>query len=212
MGDKILLIGGGGHCKSILDAILASKVYLEIAIIDLKENVGKSILGIPIIGSDENLTTLFEEGYKHAFITLGSIGNTRLRYFLNETVREIGFNIPTVIDPSAIVSKHAVIGEGVFIAKGAIVNAGSIIKTCAIINTGAIVEHDCVIEAFAHIAPGAVLCGDVFIGSNTHIGANAVVRQGISIGSNALVGIGSVVVENIHDDVVAFGNPCREAK
>jgi sugar O-acyltransferase (sialic acid O-acetyltransferase NeuD family) len=212
MGEKLLLIGGGGHCKSVLDTILSMETYSDVAIIDLKENIGKTVLGVPIIGSDDDLSNLFDTGYRHAFITLGSIGTPRLRKILYETIREIGFIIPNVIDPSATVSEHVAISEGVFVGKGAIVNAGSTIEACAIINSGAIIEHDCIVGAFAHVAPGATLCGDVTIGNDTHIGANAVVRQGLAIGSNVLIGIGSVVVGDIQDHIIAFGNPCREAK
>ncbi len=212
MGDKLLLIGGGGHCKSVLDTILALEAYSDVAIVDLKDNIGKTVLGVPIIGSDDDLSNLFKTGYKYAFITLGSIGNTRLRRMLYEAIREIGFIIPTVIDPSATVSEHVAISEGVFVGKGAIVNAGSTIEACAIINSGAIIEHDCMVGAFAHVAPGTTLCGDVTVGNDTHIGANTVIRQGLTIGSNVLIGIGSVVVGDIQDHIIAFGNPCREAK
>lgn len=212
MGDKLLLIGGGGHCKSVLDTILALEAYSDVAIVDLKDNIGKTVLGVPIIGSDDDLSNLFKTGYKYAFITLGSIGNTRLRRMLYEAIREIGFIIPTVIDSSATVSEYVAISEGVFVGKGAIVNAGSTIEACAIINSGAIIEHDCMVGAFAHVAPGTTLCGDVTVGNDTHIGANTVIRQGLTIGSNVLIGIGSVVVGDIQDHIIAFGNPCREAK
>lgn len=212
MGDKLLLIGGGGHCKSVLDTILSMETFSDLAIIDLKENIGKTVLGVPIIGSDDDLSNLFDTGYKHAFITLGSIGTPRLRKILYEAIREIGFIIPNVIDPSATVSEHVSISEGVFVGKGAIVNAGSTIEACAIINSGAIIEHDCIVGAFAHVAPGATLCGDVTIGNDTHIGANTVIRQGLTLGSNVLIGIGSVVVGDIQDHIIAYGNPCREAK
>lgn len=212
MGEKLLLIGGGGHCKSVLDTILSMETYSDVAIIDLKENIGKTVLGVPIIGTDDDLANLFDTGYRHAFITLGSIGTPRLRKILYEAIHEIGFIIPNVIDPSATVSEHVSISEGVFVGKGAIVNAGSTIEACAIINSGAIIEHDCIVGAFAHVAPGATLCGDVTIGTDSHIGANAVVRQGLAIGSNVLIGIGSVVVGDIQDHIIAFGNPCREAK
>jgi len=208
MGDKLLLIGGGGHCKSVLDTILSIETYSDVAIIDLKENIGRTVLGVPIIGSDDDLSNLFDTGYKHAFITLGSIGTPRLRKVLYETIREIGFIIPIIIDPSATVSEHVAISEGVFVGKGAIVNAGSTIDACAVVNSGAIIEHDCLVGAFAHVAPGATLCGDVTVGNDTHIGANTVIRQGLTIGSNVLIGIGS----DIEDHIIAYGNPCREAK
>lgn len=36
---KLLLIGGGGHCKSVLDSILDNNDYIDIGIIEKKRNL-----------------------------------------------------------------------------------------------------------------------------------------------------------------------------
>lgn len=206
MGKRLLLIGGGGHCHSVLDIVLASKEYNEIGIID---NIGGDYLGIPVIGRDADLPRLFLDGWTDAFITVGSIGNTKIRRHLYNMVKEIGLMIPKIIDPTAIVGSGVVVEEGSFLGKRVVINAGSSIGTCAIVNTGAIVEHDCKIGAFAHISPGTVLCGQVSVGDDSHVGAGSTVRQLIKIGDNSLVGVGSVVVEDIPSNVRAYGSPCR---
>ena len=206
MGKRLLLIGGGGHCHSVLDSILAMKSYEEIGIID---NVDHSYSGIPVIGTDDDVPKLYHCGWTDAVITVGSVGNTAVRRRLYQMAKKIGLFIPTIIDPSAISARGTEIGEGTFIGKRAVVNAGTIINKCSIINTGAIVEHDCVLGSFSHISPGTVLCGHVQIGADSHIGAGAVVKQQISIGENVLIGAGSVVVKDIPENVKAFGNPCR---
>lgn len=206
MGKKLLLIGGGGHCHSVLDSVLVMVKYTEVGIID---NIDGSCLGIPVIGTDDDIPYLFHCGWTDAVITVGSVGKTDVRRRLYHMVKEIGLSIPTIIDPSAIIARGTEIGEGIFIGKKAVVNAGAVIKEGSIINTGAIVEHDCVVGSFSHISPGTVLCGYVQIGRDSHIGAGAVVKQQISIGKNALIGAGSVVVKDIPDNAKAFGNPCR---
>ncbi|WP_243467106.1 acetyltransferase [Acetivibrio straminisolvens] len=180
--------------------------------IDTKENVGKAVLGIPIMGYDKDLPSLYKDGYRHAFVAVGSIGNPSVRINIFNTLCEMGFAIPNIVDTSAKVSKYAQIDKGVFIGKQAIVNAGAVIRQGAIINSGAIVEHDCEIGEFVHIAPGTVLCGGVKIGEHSHIGSNSIVKQGILIGSNCIIGMGSVVTKEIRDSVMAYGNPCREVK
>lgn len=208
MNNRILLIGGGGHCKSVLDSLITSSNFTDIAIIDTKKNLGKEILNRKIIGTDDDLEKLFEEGYKNAFITVGSIGDTRLRRKLFNMVNRIGFNIPSIIDSSAVVSKNTRIARGIFVGKNAVINAGAIISEGTIINTGTIIEHDCRVDEFAHIAPGAVLCGDVVIEENVHIGARAVIKQQIRIGNDSTIGMGSVVLDDIPPNSIAYGNPC----
>lgn len=205
-GKKLLLIGGGGHCLSVLDSVTG---YDDIGIVE-RDSGCSMCRGLNIVGADRDLPGLFKSGWSDAFITVGSIGNTALRRRLYSMVKQLGFHIPSIIDPSAVVAKNAVIGEGCFVGKRAVINVNCTVGKCAIVNTGAIVEHECAIGAFAHISPGATICGNVDVGDDTHIGAGTVIRQGIVIGSSTLIGIGSVVVKDIPSNVKAYGNPCRE--
>lgn len=207
MGKNILLIGGGGHCRSVLDCLISMEEYSEIGIVDKDQSA--SVLGISVVGNDGDLSGLLHDGWASAFITVGSIGSTVVRRRLYYLIKDLGFQIPTVIDPTAIIADKVEIKEGTFIGKRAVVNSGSKIGSYAIINTGSIVEHDCCIGDFTHVSPGTTICGQVVIGNDTHIGAGAVVRQGLSIGNNTMIGVGSVVVKNIPGHVKAYGNPCK---
>ncbi len=206
MKKKLLLIGGGGHCHSVLDSVFALNIYDKIGIID---NVDSPYLGVPVIGTDEDVPILFKDGWTDAFITVGSVGNTKIRKRLYKMIKNIGLFVPTIIDPTSIITKDVSIDEGTFIGKRSVVNTSSLIGKCAIINTGAVIEHDCKIGAFSHISPGAILCGQVYVGSDSHIGAGTMVRQFVKIGNNSLIGMGSVVIRDIPSNVKAYGNPCK---
>ena len=210
--EKLLLIGGGGHCKSVLDSLLHGNQYSEIGIIDKKKNIGKLILDKHIIGCDDDLIKLHHQGYKYAFVTLGSVGDPSSRVKLFAMLEEIGFEIPNIIDLSATISNYVNMKTGIYVGKNAVVNVGTSIGKGAIINTSSTIEHDCEIEKFSHIAPGAVICGGVKIGENSHIGANSVVQQEVEIGANTIIGMGSVVLKNVDNYVLAYGNPCREVR
>lgn len=203
---KLLLLGGGGHCKSVLDTLFALSEFDQIGIVDAAE---QTVLGVSVVGTDEDLPRLKEQGWQYAFVSVGSVGNTALRRQLYRKIQEFGFHIPTIVDPTAMVAKESVLKEGCFVGKQAIINADSCIGTCAIINSGAIVEHEVRIGDFTHISPGAVLCGQVKVGNDSHIGAGSVVKQQIVVGNNTIIGIGSVVVKDMGDRVKAWGNPCR---
>jgi sugar O-acyltransferase (sialic acid O-acetyltransferase NeuD family) len=208
--NRLLLIGGGGHCSSVLDVLFETNFYDEIGIVDSEEKLGNKLLSKEYIGTDDDLNELFNEGYSSAFITVGSIGNPFLRKKLFNLIKEMGFNIPNIISKTAVVSNYAFLGNGIFIGKGSIVNVNASVGNGAIINTGSIVEHDCRIDNFVHLAPGVTLSGGVNIGENTHIGTNSTIIQEISIGKNTIIGAGSVVVKNIGDNCKAYGNPCKE--
>lgn len=212
MGSSLLLIGGGGHCKSVLDSLLELNAYDRIGIIDKKDHIGDTIMGVSVIGCDDDLPNLLNVGYKYAFVTLGSIGKAYQRVKLFELLTNLGYEIPNILDQSSKVSSFAKIGKGVFIGKKCIVNTGVSIGDGSILNTGSIVEHDCHIGSFVHISPGAVLGGEVVVRDNTHIGLNTSIRQNIQVGAESIIGMGSVVVSNVPDSCVAYGNPCRVVK
>ena len=205
----LLLVGGGGHCKSVLDCVRAAGGYARIGIVDRRP---VTLPGACYAGRDEDLIVLRNSGWNCAIVTLGSVGCTDKRRQLFALLKGLGYELPTVIEASAIVSSAARIGKGVFIGKHAVVNADASVGDCAIINTGGIVEHDAHVGAFAHISPGAVLCGGVQVGEGAHVGANASVIQGVVIGQEALVGAGSVVVGDIQPNMIAYGNPCCEVR
>lgn len=209
MNKNILLVGGGGHCKSVLDSLLVLKRFSKIGIIDKKENIGNTVMGVSVIGCDKDLPKLITEGYMYAFVTIGSTGDPKIRIKLFNLLNKIGFEIPNIIDPSAVVSHYINMKTGIYVGKNAVINADSTIHNASIINTAAIIEHDCFIDEFAHIAPGALLSGGVTIGAGTHIGANCVIKQQLKIGSGSIIGMGSVVTKDVGDNLIAYGNPCK---
>ncbi|EQB87118.1 sugar O-acyltransferase (sialic acid O-acetyltransferase NeuD family) [Clostridium punense] len=210
--ENIILVGGGGHCKSVIDSIIDSKRFNVVGIIDLKRNIGLFINSVQVVGQDEDYEKFFLEGVKYAFITIGSTTSTTERERVYKDLKSVGFQLPIIVDPSAIVSKNVEIGEGTFVGKGAIINTNSVIGQNCIINTGTIIEHDCVIQDYCHVAPGSTLSGGVKVGRSTLIGTNSTVIQGVQIGSNTIVGAGSVVVKDIKQNCIAYGNPCKEVR
>ncbi len=203
--NKLVLIGGGGHCKSVLDAALRSKRFDEIVITDHTRQKGAQLYGCMVVGSDEELPRLKDNGFEHAFITVGSIQSTAIREQLAECAERLGFHFPVIVDPSATISENASMGDGTFVGKHAVVNAGAQIGKHCIINTGAIVEHDCSVGAFSHVAVGAVLCGEVYLGKSAFIGANSTVIQGLRIGTRAVIGANSTVIRNVNDGETVYG-------
>ena len=209
MKEKIILLGAGGHCQVIIDSILGSNKYEIVGIVDRPQSVGKNVLGVPIVGSDLDLQSIYDSGINNAFIAIGSIGNPKKRIELYQTINKIGFRLPNIIDETAIIAHNVKMGFGNYLGKRTIVNIGTKIGNMCIINSGAIVEHENTISDFAHIAPGATLCGNVYIGTKTHVGSGSVIIQGIKIGHDCLIGAGSTVIRNIPDEVKAYGVPAK---
>lgn len=203
--EEILILGAGGHAKSVADAIEQRGHYRIAGFIDKDEKAGKIYRGYRIIGTDEKLAYFFHHGVKNAAIGIGYLGNGNIREKLYQKLKEIGFFLPVIIDPSACLAYGRRIGEGTFIGKKAVVNADAEIGKLAIINSGAVIEHDCRIGNGTHIAVGAVVAGGASIGEHCLIGANAVVLQEKKIGDDVCVGAGAVVLSDVPGHRTVYG-------
>jgi sugar O-acyltransferase (sialic acid O-acetyltransferase NeuD family) len=180
MKEKIILVGGGGHCKSCIDVIEQEGKYQIAGIVDMPEKINQKILGYEIIGTDDDLPLIARENVSF-LITIGQIGSAHKRILLFNGLRELGAHFPVIFSPLSYVSKNATVAEGTIVMHHALVNAGADIRKNCIINSKALIEHDAVIEDHCHIATGAIVNGGAKIKSGTFFGSNAVTRPKISV-------------------------------
>lgn len=208
MKQKIVLIGGGGHCKSCIDVIESTGYYSIVAILDRPEVQDQAVLNYTINGTDDDIALLPHD--TQCLVTVGQLKSARLRKQLYELILKEGLTPATVISPQATVSKYARIGSGSIIHHSAVVNVEACIGDNCIINSMALVEHDAQIGNHTHVATGARINGGVKIGEGCLIGSGAVVMQGISIADQVIIGAGSVVTHSITEPGIYFGNPAKK--
>ncbi len=187
---QLILLGGGGHCKSVIDAA-ESAGYTILGILDKPELVGTRILDYEIIGVDDDIPQYVD---KAAFlITVGQIKSPAIRQKLDGLVKQAGGKLATIVASDAYVSKYATIGEGTVVLRKAFVNAGAKIGRNCIINTMANIEHDCEIGDFCHISTGVMVNGDTKVGKNSFVGSGSVLYNGIEVKEDSIIPAGTVV-------------------
>lgn len=189
---SLYIYGNGGHAKVVADIARANGY----------DN---------LIFLDDNSDMKFNSNLpKHPIII--AIGNTLIRQKLQNLVLSSGFELITLIHPTAVIGSDVTIGNGSVVMPGAIINAKSTIGNGVIINSGAIIEHECTIGDFAHICPGVAIAGGSLVGERSWIGIGSSVIQNITIKPDITIGAGSVVVKDILEGSLAYGNPCRVVK
>lgn len=209
--NELLLIGGGGHCVSCINTIESLVDWNIIGIIDCIDKIGKKVLGYPVIGSDDDLSSLNKK-YSKALISIGQISHATTRKSLYQSLLSLGFVFPVFVDSSAHVSKHSTIGDGTILMHQSFVNARVAVGVNCIINTNSALEHDVLVGDHCHISTGAIINGNCVIGDECFIGSGTVVSNGISIVSNTIIGAGSLVRKDIAESGVYVGNPLRKIK
>lgn len=202
--SKLILVGGGGHCKSVIE-IAESIGYPILGILDKVELVGSSVLGYPIIGTDDDIPSFV--GTAKFIVTVGHIKNADLRMSISRRIKNAQGLFATLIASTAYVSAYATVGEGSVIMHQAVVNSCASIGCGCIINTFANIEHDAIIENFCHISTGVMVNGNCFVGAKTFLGSQSVMVNGVSILGGCVVAAGSVVRKNIVRRGIYSGNP-----
>ncbi len=194
--NSIILIGGGGHCKSCIDVIEQQGKYRIDGIVDVSEKLHKKVLGYEIIATNDDLQRLVKE-YENFLITLGQIKSPEKRIRIFQTLKESGTKLPVIISPLAYVSKHTEVGYGTIIMHHALINAGAKIGSNCIINNKALIEHDAIIGDHCHISTGAIINGGTVISPKTFVGSNAMTKEYIEIGEQTVIGGGVSVLQDV---------------
>jgi len=204
MQKPLILVGGGGHCKSVVEA--AESVGFQIlGVLDMPENVGNEILSTKVIGTDDDIPAYVDKA--EFVITVGFIKNPAIRIKLYNKIKEAGGKLANIIASTAYVSKYAVIGEGTVVLHQAFVNAGAKVGCNVILNTATNIEHDAVIGDHCHISTGAMVNGECVVGDRCFIGSQSVLANCITIGDDIIVGAGSLVRKSIKEKGIYSGNP-----
>lgn len=193
---QLILVGGGGHCRSCIDVIEQEDRFTIAGIVEWKDHSGTNpVLGYPILGTDRNLIKL-KRKYAYALVTVGQITSPKNRIRLYKMLKDLKFSLPIIVSPNAYVSRHAYIKEGTIVMHHALINAGVTVGKNCIINTKTLVEHDAVVEDHCHISTGAIVNGGVTIGSGSFFGSGAVSKEYISIGSKSFIKANSLITKS----------------
>jgi sugar O-acyltransferase (sialic acid O-acetyltransferase NeuD family) len=207
---RVIVIGAGGHGQVVADALQAASdagaAATPVGFVDDAALAGSSILGLPILGTTAELTSLEFDA------VVVAIGGNATRRTLSLKLRERGIPFASAVHPAATIARNVELGAGAMVCAGVVVNTGAVIGDGVILNTACSVDHDSRIGHFAHIAPGVHLAGEVRVGEGALVGIGSAVTPGRTIGSWAIVGAGSVVTRDIGDREKVAGVPARRMR
>ncbi|WP_106794993.1 acetyltransferase [Aquimarina sp. Aq78] len=209
--DKILIIGASGHAKVIIETIELNANYQIHGLIDTFKPKGKKLLGYEVLGTENYIQDLVEQGVNKGII---AIGDNWTRFLVQTRIKKLSpdFEFITVIHPSAIISPSAIVGKGSIILASVTINAHARIGDFCIMNTDANFDHDSYIQDFSSLAPGVTIGGNVSIGTCTAISLGANIIQGITIGKHSIIGAGSLILNDIDDFKLVYGVPGKEIR
>lgn len=180
MDDKprLLIVGAGGHGRTVAEAILLSDEYTLVGFLDDDAYAhGSEIWGLPVMGAASGFTA-YAARASHAVV---AIGNNTLRQKLCGLLQADGFTLPHVVHPRAIVSPRAKLAEAVVVMAGAIVGTEAVLGRGVIVNCGAVVDHHAHVNDFGHLGVNACMAGGSVLGELAWMQAGAAIGYGVQL-------------------------------
>jgi sugar O-acyltransferase (sialic acid O-acetyltransferase NeuD family) len=193
----ILVYGGGGHAKVLLDLLAATDSYTVVGVVDDHLERGLFVLGTQVLGGAEVLPELVGDGVSLAVNGVGGISRPQVRREVFDRLAWAGLTCPAMIHPTALVEPSATLEDGVQVLAHAYVGSAARVGFGSLLNTAAVVNHDCLVGRHVGISPGALLAGAVTLGDRCLVGMGATVNVGVVIGEGALVGNSAVVKADV---------------
>jgi sugar O-acyltransferase (sialic acid O-acetyltransferase NeuD family) len=200
--SKAVIVGAGGHAACLID-VLRGSGYCMVGCTEARLPIGTHVLDhVEVIGSDDILASLLQQGVKVAFIGIGDPLTNRKRADIYNELTRMGFILPALIAPGAEIGSESEIGPGSVVLRGASIGPRCKVGANVLVNQGSILCHDSIVSDHCHLAPGAIVAGRCHIGTGTTIGMGATVYMGVSVGDWTLVHNNVAITRNISSNQV----------
>lgn len=198
--NQILIIGGRGGAKMVIEAIRSIGYFSIKGIIDDALVVGDEVLGVKVLGGQKELLKLYSLGFTNLVLSFTSLSELRIRELKYKELKALGFKFPNIIHRRSTVEPSVKMGEGNIILANSMLGSDVAIGDINFINTGAIISHDTTAGLNNHFAPNSVLAGRIIIGKNNLFGMCSTVYFDTIIGDNNTIYNGVNVFNNIGND------------
>ena len=200
----VVVVGGGGHGRTLLALLAALPGYRVVGVLDDQLDPGTDLAGTELLGGTELLEDLAARGVRLAVNAVGGISPTRVgqRVAVFDRLEAAGFSCPALVHPRAAVEPDAELEPGAQVLAQAYVGSRAVVGFGAVVNTGAMVSHDCAVGAYVNLSPGALLAGGVTLGRAALVGMGATVNIQLSIGAGARIGNGATVKADVPEGAV----------
>lgn len=209
--EKLLIIGAGGFALEVIDLIESiNSINQTYDIIGLLDDNRKGLVldKYNILGEISD----YKEYSNHSIII--AIANPNIRQAIYSKIVTDKFKMPNLIHPNTEISKYTDFEQNsaIIVNYATQISAKVKIEKAVIIDSKSYIGHETIIKPFVTIYPGVNISGKNVINERSEIGLGSNIIQGLSVGSNTIIGAGSTVINNIDDNMIAVGTPCKPIK
>jgi sugar O-acyltransferase (sialic acid O-acetyltransferase NeuD family) len=186
MADRLLIVGAGGHGRSVAEVVTGSERWQFVGFADDTVHPATAGTPWPVLGPTGELAA-FRDKAEFAIV---AIGNNAVRERLQQQLHALGFRLATVIHRSAIVAPSARLGMGCAVMAGAVIGTEATLGDGVIVNSGAVVDHHCRVQDYAHLGTNACMAGGSLLGRGSWMQAGAALGYGVQVPAGTVLDVG----------------------
>ena len=180
---RLLIVGAGGHGRSLAEAAILSGQFEVVGFLDDSLSTDKKVLGVPVLGSLSSMVN-HHSATDQAIV---AIGNNAVREQVMQQLVDANFELSIVIHPRAFVSPSAVIGKGSAVMAGAIIGTEARLGIGTIVNSGAVVDHHAIVDDFGHLGVNACMAGGTLLGRGAWMQAGCALGYGVKVAAREVL-------------------------
>ena len=207
---KTIFALGVGHNTPVFIDLAEACGYEVIGLYHYNdERTGEIDHGFKIIGSFNDLFNLCDLSNMEFMLTMG---DNEIRFHLAEKILSLGGKIPTMIHPTAVVSRFASIAStGVYINAFTIVQADSKVNEGTILLSGVNISHTNSIGKYCFVAGGATIGAYTIMEDYVFVGQGALSISGkvSRIGHHSYIGARALLTHDVCSGELMMGIPAK---
>jgi sugar O-acyltransferase (sialic acid O-acetyltransferase NeuD family) len=210
--QKIVLIGGGGFAREVMDVIQAINAVTPTfhacgyVVEEPYFRLGEMVNDLPVLG------TLDWIRENTGVMAVCAIGAPEVRHRIVRLAEATGTAFATIRHPRAELSRWATVDQGSVVTAGCILGSQVRIGRHVLINPNCTVAHDATLDDFVTLAPGANISGNVSLHEGCYVGTGAKIVQHVTLGRWSVTGAGSTVIADVPPNSTVVGVPARIVK
>jgi sugar O-acyltransferase (sialic acid O-acetyltransferase NeuD family) len=204
----VLLVGSSTQALIVLDILEKIGTY-DVVGVTTEDREVQDFCGIPVLGGNDDLPRLYDEGLRTAALGVGGWIDNGPRIRVYRRLKDLGFEVVSAIHPSTIVGRQVEIGEAVTIYASVALDPQSSLGCNTIVGTNSFIGHETKVGDHVLISGGVMVGGRVTIGDEAVLSIGCTIVSGVNVGAGALVAAGAAVVKDVEPHTAVAGVPAR---
>jgi acetyltransferase-like isoleucine patch superfamily enzyme len=171
----LYVLGGGTLGRFIVDIAADCDDLVIGGFFDDRYPAVTMIDGLPIVGRFADATPDL-----HRHLAIG-IGEPTVRRSLFRAFHAAGFELPSVVHPSAVISRNAHIADGVIVGPQSTVLSGSQIGTGCCMLSQVNINHDTIVHPWCLIGASVAVGNGAILGEGCHIAMGRLIAPAATV-------------------------------